>query len=152
MPPTCRNKTARRGPISPPRDWEGLRLRLTVMYLGQGMKLPEIRANLATELGFQARYVVFQRATLSPRFPNATLCSEKQFRDRFRKWGLTKNTKSHLKDYALAGLDGDVVRVSNNVVYLPDGVQIPMHKLRRHQTERLRGARVARKCFWPARR
>lgn len=55
MPPACRSKNGRRGPISPPQDWEALRLRLTVMYHGQGMKLPEIKAILATDLGFQAR-------------------------------------------------------------------------------------------------
>lgn len=55
MPPTCRNKNARRGPISAPQDWDALKKRLTVMYLGQGMKLREIKAILATDLGFQAR-------------------------------------------------------------------------------------------------
>lgn len=80
--------------------------------------------------------------------PKLTLCSDKQFRDRFRKWGLnTKNTKRQLKDNALAGLIDGVVRVSGNVVYLPDGVEIPMHKVMRHQADRLREARRAGKWF-----
>lgn len=115
------------------------------MYHGQGMKLPEIRAALATELGFQARCVVRLGGLLFG-VPKLTLSSEKQFRDRFRKWGLnTKNTKRQLKDNALAGLIDGMVRVSSNVVYLPDGAEIPMHKVMRHRADRLREARRARK-------
>lgn len=78
--------------------------------------------------------------------PKLTLCSDKQFRDRFRKWGLnTKNTKRQLKDHALAGLIDGVVRVSSNMVYLPDGAEIPMHKVMRHRADRLREARRAGK-------
>ncbi|KAK0752854.1 hypothetical protein B0T18DRAFT_395513 [Schizothecium vesticola] len=123
MPPTCRNKTVRREPIPSPQDWEALQLRLTVMYRDQRMTLQRIRAILDSELGFRA--------------------SEKQFRDRFKKWGInTKNVKRELKDQALAEIGDRVVGVPSSVVYC-DGIPIQMHKLRRRHAERVRDAQVA---------
>ncbi|KAK1831511.1 hypothetical protein QBC39DRAFT_351480 [Podospora conica] len=122
MTPICRNNIARRAPTSPPQEWDRLRIRLTAMYLGERRSLPQIVDTLASE-GFVA--------------------SVKQFRDRFRKWGInTKNVKAHLKDHALAGIEGGVVHVSGPMVEV-DGWAIATHKLRRHQAERGRGGRKA---------
>jgi len=77
-----------------------------------------------------------------------TLCSKKQFRDKFKFWGInTKNTKSDVKDQALAEIGDSGVGKSSNVVYYYKGTPIPMHKLLRHQAKLLCDTQVARKCF-----
>jgi len=73
-----------------------------------------------------------------------TLCSVKQFRDRFKKWGLnTKNIKRQVKDRVLAKINAGEVGVSNTIVW-DNGTPIPVHKLQRHQAEQLRECRMIR--------
>src|SRR5687768_4349071 len=90
-----------------PAEWEELRPRFTELYLHERKRLADVSRILREERGFHA--------------------TDKQYKDRIRKWGVRKNFKDGEKREALiTGIDtqnGDHVAI--------DGVAIPRHRLKR---------------------
>ncbi|KAK0384851.1 hypothetical protein NLU13_7329 [Sarocladium strictum] len=91
-------------------EWEALRPRFAELYLLQRLRLADVSRILRDECGFHA--------------------TDKQYKDRIRKWGLKKNFKDAEKREAL--LAGVQSNRDNDQVALHQGeAAIPRHRLKR---------------------
>lgn len=90
-----------------PEEWEALRPRFTELYLSERRRLADVSRILRDERGFCA--------------------TDKQYKDRIRKWGLKKNFKNQEKREALAyGVGSQCGEQIAN-----EGTVIPRHRLKR---------------------